>query len=456
MIDDPGIEKRTSLISRAAWRWWEITIVAVVLLVLVVWQNHDFMGYVSSLTERVRLSLHGPPPDIYFASTDEYFLIRGYQKHPNLWQDGLAWWHGTWIHQYTRFFRPLASYLHWMQCHVGLRWGFAWLAGMGLLLFYVGCLLAAALAWRITRSKPFTLLGALLIPFSWFFNPGQPKHWMAWFPFHPDLIVGALLLGAVLCFDLWIERGRPRLLLGSWLLFALACGFKEHAYIFPAMALALAALRAGKVPKTKALLQAGAMSAATLLLLVYRKAVVPEAFTPPLDPVAYLVRPLAYVYPLLNKPIRYGMFDTFSLAVLLFVQGWAWLRLRRTGPGRRWVERPFTPVVNFFFLAGMAALSAGATGSLILFADPLIAAGLLGELAQYGFTFYCMTLFAKYRKERPTALSWALLWLTYVPIIFTTGWYYTTIGWLFRAQYWALAAQLIWRDLKPHLPGQRP
>lgn len=430
--------------SAAANRWklWEISALALALAAAIVWREHHFFDYIARLTER----LQEQPPSRFFQSTDEYFLIQGYHRSPDLWRDGLSWWHGPWIHPATPYFRPIGSYIHWMHCSVGLRWGFVWLGYLGLVLFYAGCLLATALAWRFTRSKRFTVVGAAVMPFVRDFNIPQPVGWPAWFPGHPDLIVGSLLIGAVICFDLWIERARRRYLLGAWLLFLLACGIKEHAYIFPAMALALALLRHGAVEKRRAAVQVVFLFAAVALLLVYRRAVVPHALAPGFDPAAFALRPLYFLHPVFYAPLRLGYTAVLQLALLLWLQGWAWLRLRRTASVRRWLSRPFATTIVLF---GMLAVAAGwglLTDTLLLFADPLVAAQILSTVLQIWFMLYTLLLFIRYRREYPTALSYLLLWLTYVPVVHTNGWHYMLIGWLFRAQYWAVVAQVIWAD----------
>jgi hypothetical protein len=418
--------------SADSWKRGELVALAVALAVLIVWRNHHFAQYAATLVENSD------------ETTDVYFLLKGFHRTPDLWRDGLAWWHGPWIHALTPYFRPIGSYIHWVQCYVGLRWGFVWIGYFGLVLFYGSCLLAAALAWRITRSKPATVVGAAALPFVLACNPGQPEGWLAWFPGHPDLIVGSLMLAALLCFAAWIERARRGYLLGTWLLFLIACGVKEHAYIFPAMVLAFALLRSGRVRRRDSVLQALCLFAATAALFTYRKIVVPNAPGPGFDPLAFVIRPIYFIYPVLYQPIRLGETPILTLAALLWLQGWAWLRLRRVERVRRWLSRPFAGVIAAFTLLAIAAGFGLATGTLILFADPGVAADVLSKLVRMWFVPYSLTLLVRYRQRYPTALSWILLWLAYLPIIHTVGWHYTLVGWLFRAQYWALMTQLLW------------
>lgn len=203
------------------WNWRELLALALAIAVLTVWLNHaGWDGYERWLGKNLAA------PNRVFKTYDEYFLVEGYRKAPDLWRDGLSWWHGNWIHTYTAYFRPLGSYLHWGHCYVGLRCGWQGLGWLGLSLYWAASLVAAAFTWRVTRSKPATILGALLLPFHQAFNNSQPSHWAVWWPGHPDIVTGGLLVGSLLCLDLWFERGRRRLLAGAWLLLALACGFK--------------------------------------------------------------------------------------------------------------------------------------------------------------------------------------------------------------------------------------
>jgi hypothetical protein len=440
------------------WKVWELLGLALVAALLILWKHRNFHAYVADLTKYIGES----SPNLYFRSTDEYFLLQGFYRAPDLWHDGLAWWHGPWIHGLTRFYRPVASYLHWAHCYIGLNWGFEWVGWMGLALFWIGCLLAAALAWRITRSRLVTFLVTVseIVLTSGTFAV-QPPGWAAWFPCHPDLLTGALMLGALLCFDLWIERGRGRFLAGAWLLFLIACGVKEHAYIFPIMALTTALLRSEKnmplrVPRIRRAAWSLAMLAAVALLAVYRSAVVPDAGGPKLTALlnfstlrVLLFRSVNDVYPALPLPPFSHRSPFFITALFWFAQGWAFLYVARTAAYRRFRARSLAGVAVFFGNLMLALLPALATGTLIFFADPDVGLQTLVYIVRLCILFYSLVLFVRYRKTYPTALSFLLLYLAYVPIAFATvGWHYQLIGSLFRFQFTGLFLLLTAIDLR--------
>lgn len=449
------------------WKAWELLALAFLAGALILWKHGDFHSYVADLTEDILKF----PPTRYFQSTDEYFLLKGFHRAPDLWQDGLAWWHGPWIHALTRFFRPVASYLHWMHCYIGLRWGFDWVGWLGIALFWIACLLGAALAWRMTRSKVCVFLATIgEVLFTSGKLGAQPAEWIAWFPSHPDIVAGELMLGALVAFDLWIERARRRFLLLAWLLFLIACGVKEHAYIFPVMALALALLRHDgntqlRVSRKHRTAQALAMLAAVALLAVCRAAVMPDAGGPKFSEMTFSTllllvnRSVNDVFPVLPLPPFAHRAPLLLLSLFWLAQGWAYWRLTQSTSYRRFRALPLAGVVVFFGMLAVALFAAHVAGTLILFADPEIGLRTLVFIGELWLFFYSLVLFVRYRARYPTALSLLLIWLAYVPIAFATvGWHYQLIGSLFRFQFTALFLLLAAVDLRlieDHLPPLR-
>jgi hypothetical protein len=132
---------------------------------------------------------------------------------------------------------------------------------------------------------------------------------------------------------------------------------------------------------------------------------------------------------------------------MLYAQGcvWVWMR-RHSAPLRRWLARPFAGVAALFGMLGLTVGVLAATDTLILFADPAIGRRLVaGLFVPVWVAYYATYLFVRYRRGYPVAMVWLLLLLAYLPVYNTVTWYYTTIGWLFRASYWALVAQIAWR-----------
>src|SRR2546430_16883823 len=58
-------------------------------------------------------------------------ITQGYRETPDLLRDGLRWWHGPWIREGIQAYRPLTSYLHWIELWIGFHWGFIWVALLG-------------------------------------------------------------------------------------------------------------------------------------------------------------------------------------------------------------------------------------------------------------------------------------------------------------------------------------
>src|SRR5207253_2899768 len=127
-------------------------------------------------------------------------ILAGYTHAPHLLIDGLRWWHGPWIQEGIQVYRPISSYLLWIESWIGLHWGFIWVGWIGLVQFGVDCCLATALGLRLTCSRLCALLAAVLAPaiLTWNWGGAQPAHWLIWFPCHSDLLMIGCLLGAAI------------------------------------------------------------------------------------------------------------------------------------------------------------------------------------------------------------------------------------------------------------------
>lgn len=385
-------------------------------------------------------------------------ILQGYRQTPHLWPDSLAWWSGSWIQSGIAAFRPLASYLYWIESWVGLHVGFLWVGWIGFALLVGVCWLVSILTWRLTQSKVCVFLSAILAPAIKFTN-WNPDHWLAWFPVHQELLLLVFVLGALLCFDAWHQSGERRFLFGAWILFILGCLTKEFVYIFPAFALAIVLLRESPaVIKRRGLQQFCWMSIVVLAFVCYRKAVVPHPRNPPLfEPIDFLHH--AFLFLLHPFYMSVLLLDAWMplLALLIFIICGGWLRWRQTPQGRALLEKRWTSLILGLMAIGIVAIYCAATRPFMdvfwFFFEPKSRGLHLQELGAMIGTIYSVYLLWKYRREEPTALVFAFVVLSYVPAFTFIGWHYTIPGWFFRSAYWPLIGKLVWIDLgRPKFP----
>lgn len=213
-------------------------------------------------------------------------LIEGFHNTPHLWPDSLRWWHGAWQYPGIPRFRPLSGYLYWFECWIGLKYGWVWTGAINFIFFVVCCLTTTKIVQRFTGSLWAALVAGGLAAAIRFFNSGTP-YWLIWFPNAYNLLTASLWLGALLAFDCWHEGiesyRKARWLLAAWGLFIAACLSLESAWMFPAMAFLIAALRPSTQPRWKSLLQSALMCGAVGFLAWYRARVVPSSTLPNSD-----------------------------------------------------------------------------------------------------------------------------------------------------------------------------
>ncbi|PIZ35100.1 MAG: hypothetical protein COY42_27415 [Armatimonadetes bacterium CG_4_10_14_0_8_um_filter_66_14] len=362
--------------------------------------------------------------------------------------DGLKWWHGAWIQYGIPTFRPLSSYLYWTECWVGFHWGFLWPALFGFCLFVGNCLLASALALRLTKLPVCAVLAGVLAAHVRFHNVGQPDFWLAWFPVHQELLMNGLMLGALVCFDVWFERAETKYLGWSWVLFVVGCLVKEQVYVFPAFAgaVVLCRRRNAKVTLRDGLLQAGGMLLLTCAFFAYRAAIIEHVRNPNLKPIQFVSKPLTFLFPTFGRYLLTREWWLPGLATLLVACPCALRRLRSRHPGC-----PLTTPYAALVLTAVAALL------YLRFATPSFgnAVGALGEvfrgkeprdLLRMISTLYALYLLWRYRREEPTVMALALVCLVHLPILDFIGWHYTLSPWCVWCPYYALMAKLVWRN----------
>lgn len=388
-------------------------------------------------------------------------ILSGYQHTQPLFPASLRWWHGSWIHEGVAAFRPLSSYLHWLDCWVGLHWGFLWTAWTGYALFLTAALLSTVLAWRLTGSVFCTFFAAGSVSLVRFSNAGQPDLWLAWFPVHHDLLMVSLLLAALLCFDAWFAGRGRHLLPWSWVFLMAGCLTKEFVYVFPLLAGVVSMLRFPGTGRSRqqGLVQAGLMLAAVAALWLYRDAVVPHPRDNHWGAAQLLYTPVVSMYSTLGLYLLSATWVVGLAALLLLLAGGVAAYRRSTfretrrgkllGRPRVWLPGLLTVLCLY-----LACASGSFTDAVWFFLDGENGLGHLSDLATMVFTFYSMFLIWKYRREEQPAASWLFLFLSCVPVLGFFGWHYSLPSYFFRAPYNALLLKLIWIELGRPSPSR--
>jgi len=309
--------------------------------------NHDFGPW----TRPDHLAIMNDVPDI----------LRGYHATPDFWRDSWRWWHGPWIEQGIEVYRPLSSILLWLECSVGERFGFEWVARFGIALLALVSWQCVLLARQFTASRGAMLVAALLAPSAkfWVMGGSAPDEWLAWFAGHHDLLMIAFLLGALLFWTRWLESEKRRDLGWSLSLFFVGVLSKEFLYIFPAMALGVALFHPRRhIELRRAVMVVGAMFGFLALAWLFRSHVLLHPYNPPrLKVVHFLRRPFLYWFPAFYHYIPAHEYFPALLALWLWASIGLGLRFQKRMPER--VRRIVWP---FGILAGCLALGASFDG----------------------------------------------------------------------------------------------
>jgi hypothetical protein len=397
------------------------------------------------------------------AMNDVPAILAGVAKVPNLLFDSGSWWTGTWVQQGISAYRPLASYLYWLESRIGLQWGFVWVGWLGVLLLTANALASGILAWRLTQSKSCVWLAAVLSVALRFFNWAgtTPDYWLAWYPVHQELLMNLWLMAAIISFDVWNETAKHGYLAGAWVWFLLGIFTKEHVYIFPAFALAIVQFRRrygetpAKISWRTGMVQVVLMFTVVFALWAYRASILIDPRNPHLRRIHFLRKPWLYIFYPFYRHILTGQFWFPGLAALLFAWGGVLLRWRATVAGQIFLRRAFAgtilTVVSVALVVAYCSITFSVEEAFWYLCEPALKGWHLLELPVMIFTFYTIWLLLKYRKQQPTALAFTFLVLAYVPVLTYLGWHYTVASWFVRSAYWALVAKLVWIDLAPLL-----
>ncbi len=390
-------------------------------------------------------------------------IMSGATKVPHLIFDSGRWWTGTWIQDGISAYRPLASYLYWLENWIGLQWGFLWVGWIGVFLLAANSWLSGVLAWRFTHSRACLWLAIILANSLRFFNWGgiTPSYWLAWYPVHQELLMNIWLLCAVFYFDVWNETAKRNHLLAAWGFYLLGVFTKEHVYIFPAFALAIVVFRRhydgiqARVAWRTGMVQVALLFTFVFALWAYRASVLIDPRNPQLKPIHFVRKPFLYVFHPFYRHVLTAQYWFPGLILLLFTWSGFLLRWSKSHSGRLFLQRPFAvPMVLISSLAVLMAYCAmtyGISETFWYLFDPASSRLQLPEVFTLFLTIYTIWLLAKYRMQEPTLAIFVFLVLSYVPVLTYLGWHYTVAAWFIRVVYWALIAKLIWLDVAPVL-----
>jgi hypothetical protein len=382
-------------------------------------------------------------------------IVAGYKATPSLLVDGLRWWHGPWIEQGIQVFRPLASYLLWVECWLGLNHGFEAVAWIGFALFLSVCLACSALTWRLTRAPLLVYLCATLAATTQRHVMGatQPKYWLSWFPVHHDLLFILALVGALFFFDCWLEGGRKQHLILTWVCFVTGILVKEYAYLFPLLAALWAWGRAGEEMRGRAWKQVVFFFGLALALFTYRTLVLPDPYNPPpLKIVHFMRKPWMYWLPPFYRYMSSGIYWIPGLALMLVVVADFWRRALRQEKVKLWLKKPFATslaiAATLLLLHGYIWVSTGAPlDSYWHMLEPKGWKSRFTDLVSQIFLIYVLMLIWRARKERMGMMALGLLVAIYLPVFTYLGWHYCLAGWYVRAAiWWPTVAFMVARD----------
>ena len=376
-------------------------------------------------------------------------IYQGYHETPNLLTDGLRWWHGPWIQVDVASWRPISSYVYWIDCYAGEHYGRTAWGWIGLALLIVEAAAAAWLAWRLTRWWPGAALAALLLPLQCHISVCHPKLWLFWFPVHQEIVTGTAFLVVLALFDIWLELGGGRRLALFGVAFLLACATKETCFILPALLAPMAAWRyRGNAVSAKARwLVVGATCAAVLGCWFWRAAVIPH----PRNPSILLVQiPRKMGLNVLSPITLFGLGGEWGVALvpITCTALYYWHKHRRP----RWYL--FWPLAYLLVMVPVYLWPGKHLGDLLI---PLIDKGPLRmQFLRIELIVWTLMLYRKYAASEPGAVLLAMIVAIYIPNIDFGGWHYEVVPWAIRVVNWALVAKVFYRYLVVEGNGTRP
>jgi len=366
--------------------------------------------------------------------------------------DMVRWWTGTWIQADSYYYRPLASYLFWLeyrafghnfQGHVVISW----------LVHAAVCVCVYLLALRLYPgpsriAAASAILAVVLVNVR--LGPEGP-HWpvapvaysvVAWWPAQTDQMSLLLSLLALLTLDRWLEgesRLGPAQAAGLWVAALL---FKEMALVLPLIAGLLALYRHGTAalrPLTPAeeersALRPGAVwliclpsLAAAAGFLALRSALIPYGWGIESKPLAFYPRKVIFLLASRPYTILVSHEPWLPIAAAFTAAAvYVWVRLRR---------RPSAVWLVVALIGGNGLIAQLVSGNFALLTIP----GQVGALGTMSLLALGIITLAHVRVGWP----WALLGMAlaaHLPLLYVWGPHY----FYWPAGFWALFNAGLW------------
>lgn len=370
-------------------------------------------------------------------------ILDGYHATPHLLQDGLRWWHGPWIENGVQAYRPLSSYLLWIESDIVLNHGLVPIAIIGAFLLFIICLAASLVSWQLTHSYWCAAFAGVLCTYVTSFDYGgvDPNR-LVWYPVHHDLLNIAFALLATFAFLRWMECGNWKYIAACWVCFIAGIFTKEYLYIFPLFALVIALTYKSTFNRRRILIQPAIMLCVVIAFYLFRQSVLPHPYMPHgLNLHMLITHSTLFWFHAFYLYLPAGMFVLPLLALLISI---ALL------PAIRRDKRLVLLAVVIILL--FAQFTIGIPNLFWRFFDVPTGEIQISLFFQMLFTFYTFYLVYKYRKTTNGFLAYILMMVAYLPTFTYLGWHYSLSGWFFRcAVFWPVIALLVWRDIE-HFP----
>lgn len=367
--------------------------------------------------------------------------------------DMLRWWAGTWIQADSYYYRPLSSYLFYLE-YTLFGWNFqghviiSWLLHGGIALCVY--LLALRLFPGPRSIARWTAMLAAVL-FNLRLTPEGP-HWevapvgyavVAWWPAQTDQTSLFFSLLAILALDRWLQDEDRRGLLKAAVLWVISLLFKEMAIILPAIAGLLALYRHGlpalrpmreierdgetsRVPGSAWLIVVPTLAFA-LGFLALRSALIPHGWGIESKPLDFYPRKLLFLlaarpYTLLVSYYAWLPVAAIFISAALYV----WLRLPRR-PAVIWL------ILSITIGSGLIAEALAGNFALVTIPDQLAALGTLTLLA------LGLLVLAHVRPAWPWLLL-AMALVIHLPLLWVWGPHY----FYWPAAFWAFFNAGLW------------
>lgn len=373
------------------------------------------------------------PREGYEALNDVRNINRALASTPHF-RDTLTWWTGPLAHDGIRDYRPLASYLFWIERKLfGDAYERYLLAGW--LLFGTWCALTFVLILRMQIGELFALAGAsiLLLPWYWNTDP-QELDWLAWFPGHPVPLCGLLMIAALLAFDVWLARSRPHWLVGACVGAAGAMLTWGGAITLPGM-VALLAWHRSSAPIRRRVAGVIAVGVAVGVVLALRAHFVPGARGPVVN--LKLLHKLA-IHATGQFTLYLSSGSHWPALLALAIAGWGVL-----------CGRVASLVARFGVLLSLTAVAVTLGGespmvALVTLLDFNRENAVRTDVIYMTLWVWSTVLLWRRRRELPIVAAYGMVLLSLLPGAQYTGWHYRLIPLAFWALVYALNFQAWW------------